>query len=512
MPVSRFAERAVVGGADRERACAALLERVHTEGLRVVRIVWADLHGVLRSKHLEVEALADALRDGVGLVSTLLLKDTADRTALPVFDPSRATALPVGAQAGNLRLLPDPTSLQTLPWAPREAWLRGEAFTEAGEPLHLDPRRVLQRQVAALAEAGLELVCGLEVEFHVYRRCDAASGGAPALHADPSASAWPPASEAGALALCHPGFRLLSEDLGDALHPVFDTVRSVARGLGLGLMSLEVELGPSQIEAVFAPCDALTAADRLVAFRHGVRQALARTGHLATFMCQPPFAGAVASGWHLHQSLRPYGDASRSIDASGDAVGLAARRLGPIGARWLAGLLAHARGMAAFASPTLSGFSRFQGGPMSPMQAVWGLDSRGAMLRVLGGSDAPQTAEVASIGSAHIENRLGEPAANPYLYVASQIAAGLDGLHRALPAPPPSDDPYALSASSARSAPLPRSLDEALDALGADPLWADAFGSDFISLFDAVKRAEWARHQAAEDRTEWLRREYFGRF
>lgn len=502
--MTTFAERCgLPPDAAREAAVSALLQRVRDERLHAVRLTWCDLHGALRSKTLEPEALAGVLREGVGLVGTLMLKDTADRTALPVFDPSSVDSLPVGAQAGNLRLLPDPDSLQPLPWAPGVAWLRGDPFTEAGQPVALDPRHALRRLLARLGRRGLKLVCGLEVEFHVYRIVGAPGPGrdTPA-HEDPAASAWPP--PAPTVSLTHPGYRLLGDDLADAMEPVFSRIRAVARGLGLGLQSLEIELGPSQVEAVFAPCDALQAADRMVAFRHGVRQALAREGLLATFMCQPPFGGAVASGWHLHQSL--CGTPSALPAPAADAQALA--RLGPTAAAWLAGLLAHARGMAAFAAPTVSGYARFQGGPMSPLQAVWGLDSRGAMLRVIGGAGGTPEQP----GDAHIENRLGEPAANPYLYIASQVAAGLDGLERGLAAPPACRDPYALGSPREGLQALPRSLDQALAALDEDPLWSEAVGADLLAVFLAAKRAECARHHAAEDRGEWLRREYFGRF
>ena len=56
------------------------------------------------------------------------------------------------------------------------------------------------------------------------------------------------------------------------------------------------------------------------------------------------------------------------------------------------------------------------------------------MVRVLG---APGDA------ATRLENRVGEPAANPYLYIASQIAAGLDGIERKLDPGAPDDDPYA---------------------------------------------------------------------
>jgi glutamine synthetase len=130
---------------------------------------------------------------------------------------------------------------------------------------------------------------------------------------------------------------------------------------------------------------------------------------------------------------------------------------------------------------------------------LWGPDNRGAMLRVLGGAGDPAT---------RIENRIGEPAANPYLYIASQIHAGLDGIACRLRPPPATRSPYADGAASM----LPASLGEALDALAADAALVAAFGSQLIDCVQRAKRSELARHDQAEDREAWQRREYFSRF
>jgi hypothetical protein len=152
-----------------------LLARVEAAGLEQVRIAWADLHGSYRSKTVVVggpfgtRALASALKQGVGMVSTLLLKDSADRTALPVFEPGALAGLAGFGAANNLLLWPDPASFVELPWAPRTGWLRATPRWSDGSSVEADPRSVLQRALARLAEAGYTLRVGLEVEFHVYR-------------------------------------------------------------------------------------------------------------------------------------------------------------------------------------------------------------------------------------------------------------------------------------------------------------------------------------------------------
>jgi glutamine synthetase len=489
-----FADRGGVHDAAREAACAQLLQRLQEAGAEQVRIGWCDLHGMLRGKTLMPAALPSALHDGLGLVSTLLLKDTSDRTALRVFERATQDEWPgFGGLfgAGNLLLLPDPDSLQLLPWAPGTAWLRAQPWHADGTPVAVDPRRVLQAALARLAEAGFGLRCGLEVEFHVYRiRQDSL---------DPAQAAWP--GEPPQVDLLHPGYNLLSEAWADRAHEALAIVRRTAQGLGLPLRSLEIELGPSQFEAVFDVADALTAADRMVLFRNGVQQALRRAGYHATFMCRPPFAHIMSSGWHLHQSL---------VDARGCNAFMADARpsgidgrdaraaLSDTGAHWLAGLLAHAGAATVFGCSTVNAFSRFRPNALAPLSALWGRDNRGAMLRVLGGPGDAGT---------RIENRIGEPMANPYLYMASQVHAGLDGLRRRLQPPPATDDPYGEQANR-----LPTSLDAALDALEGSAVMAEGFGADLLRLLVRIKRAESLRHAQAEDADEWQRREYFSRY
>lgn len=462
---------------------SVLWQRLAEAGAETLRVGWADLHGAFRGKTLlcRENVVASLESEGIGMVSTLLLKDTADRTAFPVFEPGALASLPGFGAANNLLLKPDASSLQLLPWAPRTAWVRAEPFWPDGSPVQADPRRVLQRALAALREAGYGLRCGLEVEFHVYR---IASDTAPA-----DSDAWP--ADPPAVHALHPGHGLLMEDLADRCDEVFTLVRHTAAGLGLPLRSLEVELGPSQIEAVFDATEALAAADQMLLLRNGLRQALRRAGYHATFMCKPPLAGAMASGWHLHQSLvgADGGNAMRAQDGE---------LLSPAGRHWLAGLLAHAPALAALCAPTPNAYARYAGSMMAPQHAVWGRDNRGAMLRVVG--------EPGDAGT-RIENRLGEPLANPYLCIAAQVWAGLDGLRRQLEPPPATEAPYAPGAP-----PLPRDLASALDALAASPVQRAGLGEPMWAVFERVKRQELARRAAATDLQQWERREYFGRF
>lgn len=493
--MSSFAAQCGVHDAARQAALADAARRIEARGLELVRFAWCDLHGMLRGKTLVATAAAQAMSDGVGMVSTLLLKDTADRTAYKVFEAGGAAELPGFEFGGNVMLLADPASLKELPWADKTGWVQCQPWFPDGKPVELDTRRVLQSALGKLAEAGYGMKCGLEIEFHIYRL----AGNGVGAQLDPEQADWP--GLAPEVSMIHPGYHLLSEQWVDMAEEPLRIVQRTAQALGLPLLSLEIELGPSQVEAVFDATDALAAADNMVLFRSAVKQALRRAGYHATFMCRPPFPNIMSSGWHLHQSLVDLKTGAnlfkRSSPAAGSRSTDAQHTLSEIGEHYLAGLLAHARGMTAFCTPTINGFGRFRPNALAPQSILWGRDNRGAMLRVVGQCNDNGT---------RIENRLGEPAANPYLYLASQIHAGLDGITRRLKAPPATDAPYGSAAEK-----IPTSLGEALDALKADTALTAAFGDTFVSCLSRIKQAEIARHAEAEDKDDWQRREYFSR-
>jgi glutamine synthetase len=225
-----------------------------------------------------------------------------------------------------------------------------------------------------------------------------------------------------------PGYSYHSETNLDLMQPMLSELAHAYTGIGLPLRSLENEYGPGQVECTFDAGDAMKAADDYVLFRTATRQVCRRNGYFATFMCRPGLAGHFTSGWHLHQSVvdAETGGNRMTPDADGAA-------LSGLGSAFLAGLLDHAVAATVFASPTVNGFRRFQPNSLAPNRVTWGTDHRGALMRVISEPGDP---------ASRIENRAGEPAANPYLFIAAQIAAGMDGIDRGLALQPPDDAPY----------------------------------------------------------------------
>ena len=294
-----FAEQCGQNTSYRQAEIQRVLALAQASGLEWIRLVWCDVHGSLRGKTWVTSELATAFKDGMGMVSTLMLKDTSDRTVYKVFEAEVKNELPGFEGASNVILLPDPSTFKILPWAEKTGWLLGQPWFPDGQVVPYDSRRILQSTLEKLAAKGWGMKCGLEVEFHIYKLTHAEHGD----DADPAQASWPgPAPQ---VSMIHPGYNLLNELWFDRAEHALRIVKQTAQDLGLPLLSLEIELGPSQVEAVFKATDAMTAADNMVLFRSAVKQALRRAGYHATFMCRPPFDNIMSSGWHLHQSLLP---------------------------------------------------------------------------------------------------------------------------------------------------------------------------------------------------------------
>jgi glutamine synthetase len=287
------------------------------------------------------------------------------------------------------------------------------------------------------------------------------------------------------------GYQYLTELRYDAVDPVVEMIRHGIDGLGLPVRSLEIEYGPSQFEFTFAPTSGIKSADDMVLFRSAVKQICQRNGYHATFMCRPRIPNVVSSGWHLHQSLVRTSDGKNAFMPDNDGEPLSA-----LGQAYLAGLLAHAQGATALATPTINGYKRYRPYSNAPDRAIWGRDNRGVMVRVLGGKNDP---------ASRIENRVGEPTANPYLYFGSQVLSGLDGIARNLALGPSADTPYETHAEA-----LPRTLSDAIDALRVDECLREGLGSEFVDYFCKLKEAEINRFNL--EVTEWEHREYFEMF
>lgn len=446
-------------------AAAEVAARI--EKLGVVRFAFSDAHGVVRGKTMVAADAVQALRSGVTCTLTMLLKDLSGRTAFPIFEPG-------GDGAGDMVMVADPCCFHVLPWAPHSGWILCDLYRTDGTPHPYSTRALMRGMIAQLAERGFTWRAGLEVEFHLLRCLD----GVPAP--DHIAMPGPPPR----VAPVNHGYQYLTEQRYDVLDPLLENLRLNLQGLGLAVRSMEVEFGPSQVEVTLGATTGMEPADQMLLFRSATKQIFARAGYLASFMCRPQLPHAASSGWHLHHSLE---------DATGRNLFPGPEGMSQVARSWLGGVLRHAAAAAAFSTPTINGYKRYQPNSMAPDHVVWAYDNRAAMVRVIGQAGDP---------ALHFENRVGEPGANPYLYMASQIAAGLHGIATEADPGPAADAPYRADAPR-----LPRTLMDAIAALRENDCFRAAFGDGFINYFVRLKEFEISRFLS--DVTDWEQREYF---
>jgi glutamine synthetase len=465
---------------DQQDLADGLPQRLDDEGIKTVRIAWADQHGIPRGKFVSTRDFVAGLKNGFDFSGATLVMDTTNHLFAPVFVEGGGFDIPEFTGFPDCQLVPDPSTFRVLPWAPQTGWCLCDMYFGNGKPVPFSTRPIMRRQLDALAGLGYEYIAGLEVEFYIVRR------ETPVSRIGLAETGWPPPPFD--VTVVEQGYQYLSETRLAGVNDILTILRDAYEALGLPIRTMEDEWGPGQMEFTFDPLPGLGSADAMVLFRSATKQLCSMHGYHASFMSRPNLPNFFSSGWHLHESLRK--DGENAFTAPADA----SEPLSDVGKQFVAGLLEHAMPMTVFTTPTINGFKRFRPYSFAPDKVNWAVENRGAMVRIQGAAGDPGT---------HVENRMGEPAANPYLYMAANIAAGLDGMTNGkMPPPPEGADPY-----SSDTPKLPRTLWAAVDALAEDTFFRKEFGDVFIDYMLMMKRSEVDRFLS--EVTDWEQREYF---
>jgi glutamine synthetase len=434
---------------------AALLER----GVRAVRVLYTDLHGIARGKDIPLGKFERLAEEGVAFCSAVMATDL------------RHTPV-VGGEEGyvDFSVRPDLATLRVLPWQQDVAWCLGDAMLLDGSgPAATCPRGLLARVVARYAEHGLLPVVGPELEFFLLERDEAAPGGL-RRYVDELSRVY----TVGAV----------SDPRGVVLEMLY-----ACDELGLRAFAANHEFMNSQYEINVEHSDALDAADRAFMLKTAVKELAARQGMVATFMGKP-FNDQGGSGFHLHLSLTD-GDGTNAFADRSMPHGL-----GPIQGRFLAGVLEHGPALMALLAPTVNAYKRLVPDSLAPTHVNWGHDNRTAFVRVPNESGSRSRVEV----------RAGDGSACAHLLIAALLLAGLDGIERELEPPGPVvGDAYRADEGHAGTR-LPSSLGASLEKLEADEWLCAALGAGLVETFFAMKRFELERFSHYV--TDWELDEY----
>jgi glutamine synthetase len=417
----------------------------------LIFVATCDISGHVRGKAFPARELQSRLVRGVGWTPTNLMISALG----PIWDTPFGTA-------GDLMLVPDRSAEVRVDFddgSAVEHFFIGDIRTTDGAPWECCPREFLRRATAGLAAQGYGLVAAFEQEF-VYSGIDDQPGAPYSLSA----------------------FRRQG---------LFGEIFTAAmRAAGVAPDSFLPEYGPRQFEVTAAPAAPLQAADHALITREMARAAALRMGRRVTFSPMVDPAGA-GNGVHIHMSLRDTSGQPATY-ANGEPYGLSAAAR-----RFFAGVLANLPAICAITAPSPVSYLRLTPNRWAPTRVDIAMRERSASIRVCPVFGPADAADI--VRQYNVEFRPADATASPYLVLGAIIFAGVDGMARKLELPPEHDTNRPNSQSAA--APLPASLDEALDALERTAAARKWFGTTHFDAYLRAKRAEAANTKALDPAT-----------
>lgn len=435
-----------------------ILRIIEEEGVEFIRLQFTDMFGVLKNVAVTASQIAHVLEHGC------------------MFDGSSIDGY-AREEESDMYLKPDLDTFVIFPWRPQAGKvgrLICNVYRPDGTLFMGDPRQILKAQIKRAADLGYTFEAGPECEFFLFRTDEE---GRPTTE---------PSDEGGY-------FELGPTDLGENVRR--DIVMNLET-MGYQVEGSHHETAPGQHEVDLRYGEALNMADELMTFKLAVKTLARRHGLWATFMPMPrnDFAG---SGMHINMSLMQ-GDKNIFGDAD-DPDGLS-----ETAKQFMAGIMAHARGMAALTNPLVNSYKRFQPGFEAPIYIAWAKKNRCPLVRI----------PASSPSNTRVELRSADPSANPYLALAVCLAAGLDGIEKKMTPPAPvtgnpnnmTDEERAAAGIKA----MPLSLEEALNEMEKDGVVKGVLGERAVSRYIRAKRQEWKEY--AQHVSDWEIERYLNRY
>ena len=436
-----------------------ILQQVESDGVEFIRFWFTDILGQLKSFSVGKEELEDALAEGMG------------------FDGSSITGFNA-IEESDMVAMPDPDTYVVLPWRDDGGSGKGnvarmfcDVLRPGGEPYVGDPRHAMRRALARMEELGFDhYYLGPELEFFYFESDGLGEDGLPTI------------LDKGGY------FDLTTLDAASDLRR--ETVNALKR-VGIPVEYTHHEVGPSQHEIDMRFADGLRMCDNAMTYRIVVKEIAHLHDCYATFMPKPLF-GENGSGMHTHQSLfASETNAFFEEDAH--------YHLSDTARAFIAGLLTHAREIAALFAPNVNSYKRLVPGYEAPVYAAWSQRNRSALVRVPMYQPGKEKAT-------RCELRCPDPSCNPYLTFAAMLHAGLEGIEKGYECPEPMETNLYDLTHDEREAKgitqLPETLGEATEELASSELVRKALGDHIFERYVELKREEWEEYRVQVTRWE----------
>ena len=409
------------------------------ENVRYLRLQFTDILGTIKNVEVPVSQLEKVLDNEM------------------MFDGSSIEGF-VRIEESDMYLCPDLDTWVIFPWTAGQgkvARLICDVYTTDGEPFAGDPRNNLKRVLKEMEDMGYtDFNLGPEPEFFLFKLDEK---GEPTLELNDNGGY----------------FDLAPTDLGENCRR--DIVLEL-EDMGFDIEASHHEVAPGQHEIDFKYADAITACDNIQTFKLVVKTIARKHNLHATFMPKPLF-GVNGSGMHFNVSLFK-GKENAFFDPNGEM------QLTEDAYHFTAGILNNARGFTAVCNPLVNSYKRLVPGYEAPCYIAWSGKNRSPLVRV------PSSRGL----STRIEVRSVDPAANPYMALATILQAGLDGIKNKTKVPEPvNQNIYEMNREERETVgiqDLPSTLYTALKAMRENDTVKKALGNHIYNQFINSKSIE----------------------
>lgn len=413
-----------------------------------VRIVWNDASGQHRCRVVPAGRFYEIARNkGVGLTfASMGMTSFCDGPA----DGTNLTGV------GEIRLMPDMSTLLRLPWSTREEMVIADMQIRPGEAWEYCPRYALRKITKVLLdEFNVTMKAGFENEFYLRRKL-----------VSEGHERWVP----------YDNSSYCSTSSFDGASSILQEVYSSLKVANIVVEQLHAEAGKGQFEVALKYVLCTLAADNLIYAREIIKSVARKHGLIATFLPKPDL-NDIGSGSHVHLSL--WKNDQNVFMGSNEYSHYG---MSNVGEQFLAGVYHHLPSILAFTAPHPNSYDRIQPNTWSGAYLCWGKENREAPLRTA----CPPGVPLDMVSNFEIKSFDG--CANPHLGLAAIVAAGIDGLRKGLKLPEPIESNPADYATKLKR--LPQDLLESVESLAADKTLHELIGDKLITAIIAVRKAE----------------------
>lgn len=441
---------------------AELRKAFAERGIKKVKVGGFDVDGVLRGKYVSLEKFWSVVEPGFGFCDVIFGWDIAD----VLYDNAKVTGWHSGYPDAHAQI--DLDTFRVIPAEPDTAAFLVD-FTNADGSAHpACPRSLLKRTLADAKAKGFTATYGVELEFWVFKET-------PESLQEKGFRDLKPISP-GMF-----GYSWLREEQNRAFcHAILDEMAA----FDIEIEALHTETGPGVYEVAIRYDDALRAADKAALFKTQMKSLAARHGLAVTFMAKWSHDLPGSSG-HLHQALWKDGTNVFHDATAPDGLSTLARQ-------YVGGQIELMPELTALYSPTVNAYKRYVPGVWAPLTASWGIENRTTAIRIIQGGAK----------STRVEYRQTAADINPYIAIATTLAAGLWGIAQEKEPPP-----ACTGDAGDRDAPLPRTLKEATARLSASTRAREVLGEAFVDHY--ARTRDWEVRQFERAVTDWELRRYF---